>query len=302
MIQSPLNYTGGKYKLMPQIKALFPTKIDTFVDMFCGGCNVGVNTEASHHIYVDSNEAMINLFSIFQTIGSYDLLSKLDEIIAKYKLSDVREYGYEYYGCNSSDGLSKYNRSAFLELRKDFNNAKVHNEHYYLQLYVLIIYAFNNQLRFNSKGEFNLPPGKRDFNLKMRNKVVEFVNAIQNQDASFVCTTFEKFNFNMLGKDDLVYADPPYLITCASYNEQGGWTEEHERELLNFLDDLHSHNIRFALSNVIESKGKINLILKEWIESHSEYKMIELNYSYKNSNYQRQNKNTVTREILVINY
>ena len=43
MIQSPLNYTGGKYKLLPQILPLFPKEIDCFVDLFCGGCNVGIN-------------------------------------------------------------------------------------------------------------------------------------------------------------------------------------------------------------------------------------------------------------------
>lgn len=36
-IQSPLNYTGGKYKLLKQIVPLFPTNIDIFVDLFGGG-------------------------------------------------------------------------------------------------------------------------------------------------------------------------------------------------------------------------------------------------------------------------
>lgn len=47
MIQSPLNYTGGKYKLLPQILPLFPKDIDVFVDLFCGGCNVGINVDCS---------------------------------------------------------------------------------------------------------------------------------------------------------------------------------------------------------------------------------------------------------------
>ena len=45
LIQSPLNYTGGKYKLLPQILPLFPKEIDCFVDLFCGGCNVGINID-----------------------------------------------------------------------------------------------------------------------------------------------------------------------------------------------------------------------------------------------------------------
>ena len=55
------------------------------------------------------------------------------------------------------------------------------------------------------------------------------------------------------------YADPPYLITCATYNEQAGWTENDEKDLLNYLEALDKKGIRFALSNVLESKGKKNV-------------------------------------------
>lgn len=37
LTKSPLNYTGGKFKLLPQILPLFPDKTDTFVDLFGGG-------------------------------------------------------------------------------------------------------------------------------------------------------------------------------------------------------------------------------------------------------------------------
>lgn len=35
--KNPFNYTGSKYKLLPQILPLFPSNIDTFVDLFGGG-------------------------------------------------------------------------------------------------------------------------------------------------------------------------------------------------------------------------------------------------------------------------
>lgn len=101
---------------------------------------------------------------------------------------------------------------------------------------------------------------------------------------------------------DFVYVDPPYLITCAAYNEQGGWSEVDEEDLLQKLDDLSQRGIKFALSNVLESKGRENVLLRKWIESRPNYKMVDLNYSYNNANYQRQNKEQKTREILVVNY
>lgn len=302
MIQSPLNYTGGKYKLMSQIHPLFPQNINTFVDMFCGGCNVGINTTANNHIYIDNNEALINLFELFQRIDSVVLIDEIEHLIDQYELSDVRTHGYDFYNCNSRDGLSEYNRTGYLNLRHDFNNATEHDENYYIMLYVLIVFAFNNQIRFNARGEFNLPPGKRDFNQKMRNKLSLFINTLQSQNAIFINQDFSYLDIHNLGANDLVYADPPYLITCAAYNEQGGWTDDHETALLTLLDRLHANNIRFALSNVLEAKGRTNEILQNWINAHNEYHMIDLNYTYRNANYQRQNRDTVTREILVVNY
>lgn len=302
MIQSPLNYTGGKYKLLPQILPLFPSEIDRFVDLFCGGCNVGINVSAKHYIYNDSCEPLIELYKTMQNMETEIFIQRINEIIMKYGLSDVKTYGYDYYRCNSAQGLGAYNKEKYLTLRKDFNNIEIRNDEYYIMLYVLIIYSFNNQIRFNRRGEFNLPSGKRDFNKKMYDKLISFLKKLHLQKAEFVHGDFRKFDIKSLKTNDFVYVDPPYLITCASYNEQGGWTEIDEYKLLDFLDSLNERGIRFALSNVLESKGKTNKILEQWMNDRPNYRMIDLKYTYNNSSYHRQNKEKTTREILVINY
>ena len=270
--------------------------------MFCGGCNVGINVCAKKYIYNDSCEPLIKLYSVMQTLGSESFIKKIETVIKKYDLSDVKRYGYDFYNCISSEGVGTYNRDRYIKLRTDFNALKEKNDDYYVLLYVLIVYAFNNQIRFNRKGEFNLPPGKRDFNQKMRNKVKNFIMLLQNQNATFLHKDFRKIEFSKLTGKDFVYADPPYLITRATYNEHGGWSEVDEEDLLQMLDNLSQRGIRFALSNVLESKGKENILLKKWIESRPNYKMIDLNYSYNNASYQRQNKEKKTKEILVLNY
>lgn len=302
MIQSPLNYTGGKYKLLPQILPFFPENINCFVDLFCGGCNVGINVHAKKYVYNDSCEPLINLYSVTQTLEPACFLKKIETVIRRYGLSDVKLHGYDFYNCNSSDGLGAYNRDKYMRLRADFNALKEKDVDYYVMLYVLIVYAFNNQIRFNRNGEFNLPPGKRDFNQKMHSKVENFIELLQNQNAIFLHRDFRKIENDKLTYEDFVYADPPYLITCAAYNEQGGWSEVDEEDLLKMLDDLSQRGIKFALSNVLESKGRENVLLRQWIESRPNYKMIDLNYSYNNASYQRQNKEQKTREILVVNY
>lgn len=303
MIQSPLNYTGGKYKLLPQLLPHFPTEIHTFVDLFCGGCNVGINVTAEKYIYSDTNEHLLYLYQTFKNLGKELVFQWIYQIIEKYDLSMVSRYGYAHYGCDSAKGLSSYNKSRYLKLRADFNTKTPEDYYYYVMLYVIVVYAFNNQIRFNRKKEFNLPVGKRDFNERMQKKLADFIDVIQRQDATFLCLDFRAFDLSRLRKDDFVYVDPPYLITCATYNEQGGWNEDDERDLLDFLDRLSAQGIRFALSNVLRSKGKENEILCAWAEQNERrYRVIPLQYSYANASYHTKDKVNASEEVLIINY
>ena len=305
-IQSPLNYTGGKYKLLKQILPNFPNKIDTFVDLFCGGCNVGININAKEVIYNDLNKNLLYLYNTFKNLDKEITFYWINYIIKEYNLSLVSEHGYSFYNCESSKGLGNYNRNGFLKLRADFNNKTLsQNEdyYYYIMLYVIIVYAFNNQIRFNSNGEFNLPVGKRDFNNKIQDKLSKFIDRLKEQNSVFTCLDFRNFDIETLTENDFVYADPPYLITCATYNEQGGWTEKDENDLLDFLDNLSENRIKFALSNVLSSKGKENKILKAWVERNiNRYRVIHLNYNYANSNYQTKDKTKSSDEVLIVNY
>ena len=89
------------------------------------------------------------------------------------------------------------------------------------------------------------------------------------------------------------------MITCATYNENGGWDSQNERALLSWLDNLDKNNIKFALSNVLSSKGKTNNILTEWAKKYS---TIYLNHNYSNSNYQTKDRSILTEEVLIVNF
>lgn len=302
-IQSPLNYTGGKFKLLNQIMPYFPKKIDTFVDLFCGGCNVGINVNCNKVIFNDNNESLIYMFNAFKNLDKQTIFSMIEGTIDKYNLSRSDLYGYKLYSCNSMEGLGKYNATGYLQLRDDFNNKLQLDYYYYIALYVLLVYSFNNQIRFNSKGKFNLPVGKRDFNSKMQDKLNLFIDKIKNSDYKFTCKDFRNIDISEICPNSFVYVDPPYLISCATYNEQKGWTEKDENDLLLYLDKLNENSIKFALSNVLVSKGKENTILKNWLKANkSKYFVIHLNKDYSNCNYQIKNKDSFTDEVLIINY
>ncbi len=301
VIPSALNYTGGKYKLLSQILPLFPKDADQVVDLFCGGCNVGINVDCNKVLFNDSNEYLMGLLDTFRRLTKEEIFDWIYKSIDKYGLSLVSKNGYDFYNCESSKGLGEYNKAGYNKLRGDFNKKASKDNEYYLMLYLLIVYSFNNQLRFNRKGEFNLPVGKRDFNSKMQGKLEAFIDRVKSGDYRFTTDDFRNVSMEGYTDKSFFYADPPYLITCATYNEQAGWTENDEKDLLNYLEELDKKGIRFALSNVLESKGKKNAILSEWINQNKKFKAIPLNYDYTNSNYHTK-KDGITKEVLVVNY
>lgn len=301
LIKSPLNYTGGKYKLLDQILPMLPDSTNRFIDLFCGGCNVGINAKFNEVIFIDNQKQLMRLFETFKDNDKDYILHTIENIINTYGLSQSSRHGYDYYNCSSSNGLGEYNKINFLKMRKDYNCREEDNFYNDILFYTIIIFAFNNQIRFNKMGKCNIPVGKRDFNDRIRKNLLSFIDRIEDINAKFVMSDFREFEFYDKEKDTVIYADPPYLISNAAYNEQDGWNDKKEKALLELLDYIHSKKIKFALSNVIESKGIKNEILINWSRK---YNVNHLDFSYKNSNYQKksEHRNAKNIEVLITNY
>lgn len=295
IIKSPLNYTGAKHRLLPQILPLLPSST-CFVDLFAGGATVAANIDAEHIIINDVNTSVLGLFEWMYNKDPDEIIKDFKAVVARFGLSDTSVQGYDHYKCDSSAGLASYNKKAFLELRTEYNKTKDP-----LLLYVLIVFAFNNQVRFNSSGGYNLPVGKRDFNKSMQDKLISFISSLNSKaKVEFTNNDFRLLDLNALPKDTLIYCDPPYLITTASYNESGGWTEKDETDLLEFLEKADALGFKFALSNVLEAKNQENKILKDWVKTKG-FTCHKLVKSYANSNYQRKNKTSESVEVLITN-
>lgn len=280
-IKSPLNYIGGKYKLLGQIMPLFPKQIRTFVDLFSGGANVGINVSAKHHVFNDMNSRINEMFRLFQTIPVEQLIADIHDRIDTWQ-------------------LSKTNEDAFLAFRRHYNEAPDP-----LDLYILSSYSYNYQFRFNSRLEFNNPFGRNRsyFSPSMERHLREFCERLGVLDATFTDLFFEDFDYERLGSDDFVYLDPPYLITTGSYNDGGrgfrDWNATSEKTLFCVLQKLSDLGVSYALSNVLEHKGRTNTLLAQFIEDN-DVLVTDLNYNYDNPSYN--SKTRGSREVLVTNY
>jgi len=278
-IKSPLNYIGGKYKLLPQLMPIFPDRIGTFVDLFAGGCNVGININADKVICNDMNTKIIDMFKEFQKIETEEILRHIEDRIAEYS-------------------LSKENEAGFICFRKYYNSTK--NP---LDLYTLTCYSFNYQFRFNNNLEYNNPFGRHrsQFSENMRSNLLAFLERIKTKRIIFTAQEFNAFDMSELSFNDMVYCDPPYLITTGSYNDGNrgfkDWKETQEIELYELLDKLDAQGVKFALSNVLSHKGISNKILLDWCDK---YTVTHIENDYSNSSYNT--RKGESEEVLITNF
>lgn len=277
-IKSPLNYVGGKYKLLNQIIPLIPNKINTFVDLFGGGFNVGINVNADKIIYNDNCIQTVDLLHNFQLNEPEVIHSKVIEMINMYNLNRENKEHDDLY------------KKRYINLREEYNRNPD-----WLKFYTLITCSFSNQIRFNLNGEFNMPYGKRYYNPSLQEKLKVFVEQLHKGNYKFTSSDFRKLEVVLLTVGDYVYLDPPYFNSTATYNENGGWTERDEIELLNLLDSINDRGIKFGLSNNLKYD---NPILNEWKDK---YNIHYLNIDYSNCNYQKKDKSN-DLEVLITNY
>lgn len=295
-VRSPFFYVGDKYKLMPQLKELFPENISTYIEPFAGGGSSFLNTNAKKYIVNDIDYYVIALHKCLSSYSDKpeEFMNKLYSLINQYGLSCSyrgitvpeslkRKYVKTYY--------SHYNKEAYNNMKNDYNFSYDN-----VLLYLLLIYGFNHMIRFNSSGKFNLPVGNVDFNKNVYNAIKYYLKFMSERDVEFYNEDFMDF-LNQLEFDEnsYIYLDPPYLISGSEYNKY--WNEEEEKRMCNFLDVLNDRGVRFGITNLINHKGKCNETFKKWSENYTIYNI--------DSNYISFNDNTIketSKEIFVTNY
>lgn len=272
--ESPLNYIGSKAKLISKIEKYLPENISTFFDIFGGGFNVGINSNAQHIIYNDINHFVKDLVESFRINDTYQYLLYLKKIIKKYN-------------------LKKEDATSYLKARNYYNSLSFDKRNPKL-LYAIILYGFNQQIRFNGDHNFNNPVGMRWFNDKVLEKMISFSRVMKEKNITLSNVEFTDF-LGKIEKDSFVYMDPPYRLTNGSYNDGkrgfNGWELADEKNLFEFADSLNEKSIRFMISYIVEHNGRTNMELKNWIRLNN-YRLINID---KMNGNQR-------NEVLIMNY
>ena len=276
VIESPLNYSGSKAKMVGFIKKHMPSDIASFTDLFGGGFNVGINVDCNNLVYNDINPFVTGLIKSFIDIDTYSYLKYVYKLIKEYDLQPSNIDGY-------------------IKLRSKYNNTPI-NKRDPRMLYALILFGFQQQIRFNSNYDFNIPCGQRKFNDRLISKFISFARVAKNK-----YITINNCDFRILlsqpYNSSFFYLDPPYRETLASYNDgkRGfeGWTIEHERAMCKHLDALNENGGKFILSYIIDVNGFHNENIEGWANGRG-YKIIPFEMT--------QGRYNNRKEVIIKNY
>lgn len=296
MSRSPFFYVGDKYKLMPQLKLLFPNNIKCYYEPFVGGGSSLINTVAEKYYANDIDPYVIELHKFILSYAKKrdKFFELLFGVIDKYGLCCTFK-GYkvdsELKKKYPKTYFAKINKEPYCKLKSDYNRS-----HETILLYVLLIYGFNHMIRFNSSNLFNLPVGNVDFNNNVFKALNDYFDFVIGKRIVFINKDFSQFlKYRKFDKEDFIYFDPPYLISLSEYNSL--WNEKKEKELYKLLDRLDKRGVRWGITNLVSHKGQTNEILKKWSKKYHVY-IIKSNYISFNDNTIK----TDSKEVYVTNY
>ena len=279
-INTSINFTGSKYKLLEQILPEMDYTKNYFVDLFAGSFVVGSNV-VDKYDKILANDIIIDLIGIHK-----EIINNSSEFISKVK----------------SLVVSKEDQDSFNKLREQYNKNNTP-----AGLYALLLCSTNNMMRFNQKFQYNQTFGKRTFNPSTEKKLkeyIEFITPYKNK----IFFSAKHFSEIKITKPSMIYIDPPYSsiqdnngniinkkISEAGYNNY--FKKEDDIKLYKYILNLNEKKHSFMLSGLLEHDDKKSWILNKLITDGFRYK--ELNYNY-NKVSRKGDKESI--EIIIMNY
>ncbi len=229
-----LKYRGGKYKELPNIARHIPRYTGRFVEPFLGGGALFFHLEPERAIVNDINTKLMSFYRGVR--DDYDnLRQELDEIEALYT-SNRREFD-RMKSLHPTERVQDRNEELYYQLRAMFNETMQSRYSEALLYYYINKTAYSGMIRYNTKGEFNVPFGRYQcintrFVTISHSKLLQRAE-VYNNDYSEV--------FNMCQSDDFVFLDPPYDCVFSDYGNdeyRDGFDEESHRRLASDFANL----------------------------------------------------------------
>jgi DNA adenine methylase len=235
----PIKSQGIKTKLVPWVKSIVPDDFGgVWIEPFMGTGAVAFNIAPANALLCDTNPHLVNFYS---SLACGEITS---EIVRDYLVAEgsiLLEKGEDHY----------------YDVRDRFNK-----HHSPLDFLFLNRAGFNGMIRFNRKGEFNIPFCRKPqrfaqaYITKIVNQVSCVEKLLRTKTFVFKCQDFLQ-TIKDASSQDLIYCDPPYIDRHVDYFS--GWDEFQETKLFEALSDFEG---KFILSTWHHNDFRENTYIK----------------------------------------
>ena len=239
IIVPPIKSQGIKTKLIPWIENECKNiKYERWIEPFLGTGVVAFNIKPSKALLCDINPHIINFYK------------KVQDKSIDYKVMR------NFLECEG-EKLKESNGEYYYEVRNRFNETKSSFDFLFLNRS-----CFNGMMRFNGKGNFNVPFCKKPNRFapalitKICNQIKNISIIISESDFEFKVQDFYH-SISSADDNDLIYCDPPYIGRNTNYFDL--WDETKEHSLCNILKNKKSF---IMLSTWYQSQYRNNDYIK----------------------------------------
>lgn len=221
-----LKWAGGKRRSLDTLHRWLPSpdEVECLVEPFVGGASVFLGTDYRQYLLADINADLIDVYLHVRDDPS-GMVKRLERLFHEGN-----------------------NEEAYRESKDEFNRISPGPEKSALFIY-LNQHCFNGICRYNKRGIFNVPFGRRKSAYIPEAEIMAFARKTERCHVSFFHAGFED-TLKMTtagmfsGISCAVYCDPPYLPVSdtagfTTYSGEAFTVADHER-LVGQLSELHS--------------------------------------------------------------
>lgn len=237
-----LKWAGGKRWLLQHPDFYVPAFSGRYFEPFLGGGSVLFRLKPASGVVSDLNRSLTETY-----IAIRDDYRSVEEHLRQHAAKHSDSYYYDVRASTYEDSAER--AAQFIYLNRS---------------------CWNGLYRVNKRGEFNVPRGTKN-NILLETDDFESASVILSR-FEIRCSDFEAI-FDMAGKGDLIFADPPYTV----HHNNNGFIKYNEK-IFSWDDQIRLRNAAFRAS----ARGAIVLItnadhdsLKNLYSDISETKSIE---------------------------
>lgn len=260
-----VKYRGGKSKEISHLEKHIPQFDGRYIEPFLGGGAMFFYLEPKRAIVNDIN---LKLMAFYKGVKSdFETLQKeLSEIEQVYRIN--RKKFEELKALTPTERVDDNNEALYYQIRDMFNDLA--NKKYSNALLYFFINktAYSGMIRYNAKGEFNVPYGRyANLNTSLVTKAHSRLLAnteIYNCDYKNI--------FEMAEKDDFMFLDPPYDCVFSDYGNvehKDGFNERNHTELANAYKQLKCKALMVIGRTSLTEKLYGNMIVDEYGKTYA---------------------------------